>query len=490
MTNGKWATLAIVCAALGGCHKDDAKPSGETAKPTEPAAPAAAAAKPPPAAELAVPDLGVDQVRRFSYPYGEGAAAFAKAAAAYKAKPRDWAGVKTNSEAALAKDPYHLDAHRLLAAALTQSGAFGDAAKHVLAAMAADWQKQGPSAPIDPDLAGLMASPVGAQLTAAAAKLKDKFVAKAAAGILMMGRRGGFKLPDKPGVQYATPRGELYSYDRETKRFLRVSQTDHSVGGFLISPSGKELVLLGFDKIEQAADETGAVKKDEPALIGRGFVMLLDAATFEPIGKRATLPKARSISVAYGNADRLLAVVNWKEDLPTQWWTIDISTGNTTKTEQAGTFNSVTISPEGGSFVSLEAGSLGPDDSTKLEKFKAATGNEIEAPDNKPVDATTIVTSPDKANVAFVTWVDPCNQDDAPSLYVASTQGGASRHVLTGRSRFVARWVDNITLVYEDPEGALRLFDVVTGRESSRLGDKGGLGLAFLAASAAPPCTK
>lgn len=106
---------------------------------------------------------------------------------------------------------------------------------------------------------------------------------------------------------------------------------------------------------------------------------------------------------------------------------------------------------------SLEVGTtLGPDDNTKLEKFKTEGGNEIEAPDNKPVDATTLVTSPDKANVAFVTWVDPCNQDDAPSLYVASMHGGAIRHVLTGRSRFVARWSDNTTLVYEDPEGALR----------------------------------
>lgn len=493
MSNGKWATLAIVCAALGGCHKDDAKPGSEPAKTTEPKPPpVAAVTKPPPATELAVPDLGVDQVRRFSYPYGDGAAAFAKATAAYKAKPRDWAGVRSNSEAALAKDPNHLDAHRLLAAALVQSSAFDEAAKHVIAAMAADWQGQGASAQADPDLAGLMASPVGAQLKATAAKIKDKFVAKAAAGILMLGRRSAFRLPDKPGLQYATPRGELYAYDRETKRFLRISQTDHSVGGFLASPTGKELVLLGYDKIEQVADDAGtAIKKDERPLIGRAFVMLLDSATFEPIGKRANLPKGHTASVAYGNADRLLAVVNWKDDLPTQWWTIDISTGTTTKTEQAGTFNSVTISANSGSSISTEAGTtLGPDDNTKLEKFKTEGGNEIEAPDNKPVDATTLVTSPDKANVAFVTWVDPCNQDDAPSLYVASTRGGAIRHVLTGRSRFVARWVDNTTLVYEDPEGALRLFDVVTGRESARIAEKGGLGLAFLSISAAPPCEK
>ena len=501
MRNGTWAIVATVCVALGGCHKqEDARSGGESARPTEPSAPPAVAApaKQPPAAELAVPELGVDQVRRFSYPYGEGAAAFAKAVTAYKAKPRNWAGVRTSSEAALAKDPYHLDAHRLLAAALAQSGAFGDAAPHVIAAMAADWQKQGPTALADPDLAGLMASPVGEQLKATAAKIKDRFLVKAAAGVLMVGRRSAFKLPDKPGPQYATPRGELYAYDRETKRFLRLSQTDHSVGGFLASPSGKELVLVGYDQIEQSADDTGkAINKDEPPLIGRAFVMVLDSATFEPLGKRATLPKGHTVSVAYGTADRLLVVVmarhSWYErDANDQWFTIDTSTGTTTKTEMAGTFSAVSISADSGSFLSSDAGAIlaANDGNYKPDKIATAAGGQVEAPDSKPIDATTVLTSPDNASVAFATWVDPCNQGDAPSLYVASTEGKGFRHVLTGRSRFVARWVDNHTLVYEDPEGAVRFYDLIAGREILRLGDKGGLGLAFLSASAAPPCNE
>jgi hypothetical protein len=488
-----------MCVALGGCHKkEDARSGGERARPTEPSAPAAAAAvKPSPAAALAVPELGVDQVRRFSYPYGEGAAAFAKAVTAYKAKPRDWEGVRTGSEAALAKDPYHLDAHRLLAAALAQSGTFGDAATHVIAAMAADWQKQGPSALADPDLAGLMASPVGEQLETTAVTLKNKFIVKAGAGVLMVARRSAFKLPDKPGPQYASPRGELYAYDRETKRFLRLSQTDHTVGGFLASPSGKELVLIGYDQIEQIADDTGAaINKNEPPLISRPFVLMLDAATFEPIGKRVTLPKGHAVAVAYGNADRLLAVVmarrGWYErDANDQWFTIDISTGTKTKTEMASTFGAVSITADSGSFISSEAGAiLAAHDSDKLDKIATAAGAEIEAPDSKPVNATTVLTSPDKASVAFATSVDPCNQGDAPSLYVASTEGKGLMHVLTGRSRFVARWVDNHTLVYEDPESAVRFYDLVAGRETLRLGDKGGLGLAFLSVSAAPPCNE
>jgi hypothetical protein len=137
MKPSKLCVLALALAlpaALGlGCgNKEAAKPADP--KPTDAAT--AADAAPPPVKASDLPELGVDQVRRFNYPYGDGAAAFAKAQAAYKGKTRDWAAVRSNAEAALAKDAYHLDAHRLLAAALAQDGDYTGAATHVIAAMA------------------------------------------------------------------------------------------------------------------------------------------------------------------------------------------------------------------------------------------------------------------------------------------------------------------------------------------------------------------
>jgi hypothetical protein len=535
------AALALIAISLaaGGCGKKAAKPEGDKAN-----ADAGPAATPP----LPVPELGVDQVRRFNFPYGDGAAAYARALTAYKAKPRDWAGVRSNAEAALAKDAYHLEAHRLVAAAMAQDGDYTGAAPHVLAAMAGDWQKYGASLAADADLAGLMGSPTGAKLQTAAATIKETFLRKAGAGLLLLGRRSTFKLPDKPGVQPASSRGELYAYDRESKRFLRLSQTDHSVAGFLRSPSGKELVLIGFDKLElpggtaakpdKPGDKGGAVTRPTaepmppeegaepmppeesvdgslppPAArraqikIARAYALLLDAATFEVLGKRTMLPKGREVAVGYALGERLVAVTvssgswNAPDAVEPLWLAIDASTAKTAKTEPAALELFVAISAEAGDTSAplsglrtlaepgSEAGSQpGPATGAVITGLATEAGTAIELPDATAVARRSLSIAPDKAHLAFATAPDPCNPDVAPSLYVADAGTGALKHVLTGKSRFISRWLDATTLAYEDPDGAVRLWDVTSGRESLRLADKGGLALAFLATSAAPVC--
>jgi hypothetical protein len=530
--------LGLVIAlgvALGGCGKkadkpgDDQKTDAGTPSDTGDAGSGSAAI-----AASDVPELGVDQIRRFNYPYGDGAAAFTKATAAYKAKPRDWAAVRSHAEAALAKDPYHLDAHRMLAAAMAQDGDYTQASTHLLTAMAADWQKHGVTAPADPDLAGFWASPAGAKVTATGAKIKEAFLAKAASGLWLLGRRSTFKLPEKSGVQAATTRGELYAYDREGKRFLRLSQTDHSVAGFLRSPSGKELVLIGFDKLEIPAGAVtkptpsgGAVTKPDtggtgdpapaadpmpteeaggvptapaapaagrPAIkIARAFAVVLDAATLEPIGKRTTLPKGEQVAVGYATGERLVAIATatgtWDGGGEAQWLAIDTTTGKTAKTQPATLERLIAISADGGDLLTPIAGlRASPETGANVAELSTEAGNAIPIPDGAPASRRSLSMSPDKARLAFATSPDPCNPDAAPSLYVADTATGAPKHLLTGKSRFLSRWLDATTLAYEDPEGGVRFWDATTGRESQRLADKGGLALAFLAGSAAPAC--
>ncbi len=518
-----------IAVGLAGCGKKASEQPPEDRAKTDGGAPADAVA----AAEIKasdLPELGVDQLRRFNYPYGDGAAAFAKATAAYKAKPRDWAAVRTHAEAALAKDPHHLDAHRMLAAAMAQDGDYTQAAAHVLTALAADWTKQGTAAPADADLAGFWSSPAGAKLTATAAKIKEQFLARASApsGLWLLGRRSTFKLPEKAGVQSATTRGELYAYDRERKRFLRISQTDHSVAGFLRSPSGKELVLIGFDRVEvpagaakPAGGASGAVTKpgqapeDAPAAadpmpteedrpapapvaspslkIARGFAVVLDAATFEPLGKRISLPKGEQLAVGYAAGERLIAIASasgaWDGGGEAQWLAIDTTTGKTTKTQPATMERVVSISATGGDVLDPVAGlRASPQTGANLSELSTESGTAISIPDGATASRRSLSLAPDKARLAFATSPDPCNPEAAPSLYVADAATGAPKHLLTGKSRFLSRWLDATTLAYEDPEGGIRLWDATSGRESLRLADKSGLALAFLATSSAPVC--
>jgi hypothetical protein len=485
MSNSTWVVSVIACGLLVSCGKDrNATPTDQPATKTAPA--------PAPAA-LVVPPLGVESPRRLNYLYGDGAAAYDKAAAAYKANPRDWATVRSQSEAALGKDPHHLDAQHLLAAALAHDGDYTGAAPHLLEALAGDWLTFGPTLSSDADLTGLLASPLGQQVRAAAATIEKDFRSAAAAGLWLVGRRSTFKVPAKPGAQYVTSRGELYAYDLAAKRYLRLTKTDHTVAAFVRAPSGKEVALIGYDKVELPADASGkAVDKAAPPLLARAYVLTIDPATFELLGKRTTLPKARQLSVGYGPGEQLLvsaapAAGRWGLGAES-WLSIDRSTGKTAKTQGAPLTNHVAITFEDGEAESPRAGVVLPSEDAEVASMTTPAGVEVRIPETGKASRRSISAAPDGAHLAFATATDPCSADSAPSLYVVDAKSGALKHVLTGKSRFPTTWIDNNVLAYEDHEGSVRLWDAATGRETQRLAEKAGLALAFLAISPAPLC--
>jgi hypothetical protein len=112
----------------------------------------------------------------------------------------------------------------------------------------------------------------------------------------------------------------------------------------------------------------------------------------------------------------------------------------------------------------------------------------IPIPESGQAAHDTVALSPDKAHLAFATAVDPCAKDAVPSLYVADGKSAGLKHLLTAKSRFANRWLDNTTLAYDDGDGAIRLWDVTTGREAMRLDDKAGLALDVLSLANTPQC--
>src|SRR5688500_18322690 len=151
------SALLLVSTSCG--KKPDPAPSKEDA------------AAGPAAAPLAMPSLGVDQIKRFNFIYEAGAPAHEKAAAAYRKK--DWAAVRTQTEAALAKDPMHLGAHRVLAGALAQTGEPAAAVDHLVTSLAADYLLYMPTL-ADDDLTSFMASPHGESVKALAIKIWEE----------------------------------------------------------------------------------------------------------------------------------------------------------------------------------------------------------------------------------------------------------------------------------------------------------------------------
>src|SRR5262245_14938637 len=228
---------SMSCAlAQAACRKSDAPPRTKDD------------AAVPVAAPIAMPALGVDQIKRFNFIYEAGAPAHEKAVVAYKKK--DWAGVRAQTEIALGKDPMHFGSHRLLAAALAQLGEPAAAVDHLVTALAADYLLYAPTLAED-DLKSFMASTHGQSVAALAGKMRDEYRRRIAGGLWLVGRRSAFKWPRDMGVQPSTSRGELYAFDRETRRYFRLTHTDHQVAGFVRSAAGSEVAVAGFDRIDR-----------------------------------------------------------------------------------------------------------------------------------------------------------------------------------------------------------------------------------------------
>jgi hypothetical protein len=446
------------------------------------------AAAGPAAAPLAMPVLGVEQIKRFNFIYDTGAPAHDKAVAAYR--KQDWAAVRTHAEAALAKDAAHLGAHRLLASALAQTGEPAAAVDHLVTAIAADALQYAPTL-ADDDLKSFMASPHGASVAALAAKIQDEYARRITGGLWLVARRSAFRWPKDLGVQTATSRGELYAFDRETKRFFRLTHTDHQVVGFVRPAAGGEVALVGFDKIDRP--KPGETDDVAPQL-ARAWVQLHETTAWKRSTPRIHLPAAREITVGYGAGDQLLvstapATGRWTTGAPVIS-SIDRSTGKLTKVTTALPASRIVFSLDEGYLVRVPDGIVAAwaGEPPTASSLKTTTGGPIQVPESGAASQATVAVSPSGAHVAFATAVDPCAKDAAPSLYVADAKTGTYKHLLSARSRFPTRWLDAGMIAYEDGDGAIRLWDATTGREAMRLDNKVGIALDVLSLAAAPLC--
>lgn len=447
------------CGGKGGDPPAPAKQDGASAHPT--------------VAPLVVPALGVDRPTRFDYTDGDGEKDYQRAIGAYKKK--DWAGVRASCEKALAADPSHLDAHWLLAGALAQTGDLAGAVDHVVTVVAADDVRFG--AVLDtPDLAPLMASTYGKPISELATRVAADYARVAGSGLWLVARDAAFHTH--------APHGELYVYDREARRYLRISHTDHAVAGFVRAAQSPQFALLGFERVERP--------KDGPAaLIARGWVLVI-GSDGKVIGKPAVLPTARQLALGYAAGDQLLvstapATGKWTlGDATVQ--AVDAATGKLAAASAAMPATHIAITVDDGAFARASDDAKAPwagDTAPALE----VNGDTIAIPETGQATRSTVAVSRDKGHVAFATAADPCNASFAPSLYIADTRAKTLRHVLTARSRFDTRWLDDAVVAYEHGSDTIRLFDVQLGREVDKLEDRAGIALDVLSPMAGAPCT-
>jgi hypothetical protein len=477
MIQRTYASLLTCLVLACGGKKDEPKPVKEDAAPG------------PTVAPIAIPASGVDSIGRMNYQWGSpGSRDYGRAlvACCTKGKPRDWAATKSYTEAALAKDPQHIGAHWLLGVALAQTGDHAAAVDHVVHAVSADHGKYGANLAGEKDLEPFMATQHGASVKELAAKIGEDYKTRAASGLLLVARRSSFKWPDKPDVQYSTTRGELYAYDRELKRYLRLTHTNDSVAGFVRSPSGSEIAVLGFDKIDRPKGD------DATPLIVRAFVITIDTKDWKPGQKTTINGPAREVSLGYGAGENLLVATapangRWGVGAPVVS-SIDRSTGKATKVQTDMPLPRIVFSLEEGRLMRVPPDQVKATWAGDPPTAPTLTVGEKQIAVQESHQATRATVALGSTHLAFATAVDPCAQDTAPSLYVADIKSGTQKHLLTAKSRFTTRWLTPTLLAYEDGDGAIRLWDSAKGREEMKLENKPGLALDVLSLAPAPLC--
>lgn len=446
-------TLVVVLAhvACGGGKSDEKPPP---LKPDGPAGPIA-----PP---IAVPKSGVERIERMNFRWGSpGSRDYAKALIAYAVqnKPRDWNAIKAHAETALSKDPLHLGAHWLLAAALAQLGDHAAAVDHLVTAIAADYYNYGIKLATSKDLAPFLATTHGEAVKELAAKIREDYKQRVAKALLVVGRRSAFRWPDRSSPHESSSRGELYAYDRETRQYLRLTHTNDTVVGYARPTTGDELAILTYDRMDRAKDDT--------PLITRAYVQLLDTEDFHTTSKATLDDAVREIGLGYTD-DRLLvttapAAGRWGLGEPTVW-SFDKAKGKLAKATTSSPLPRIAFTLEEGRSIRVPANVKAawagdpPVAGTLEVGGKTITPKESGSAAQAGVAATARF-------VAYTTAVDPCAKDTAPSLRVVDLERGADLHLLSARSQFSPRWLDATTLAYEDGEGSIRLWDATTARQ-------------------------
>jgi hypothetical protein len=467
--------LAVTLAACGGRGKPDAS------RDAAPAALKDASPGPDFAAELEPLPLGLASVEAYGYTSGPGQKFFRRALAARE--HGDWATVRSACEATLAADPGHLEAHRTLAGALAALHVDAGVARHLSIAVAGDYLRWGPGWERDPQLGAYLAGPRGARVRELLAGYRGEYLRRVQKGVLVVARRQPVRGLRK-GMQDVLLRAEVFAWDGETGRYLRVTRTNLGIAGWLRSPSGDQLAWVAYTRVRVGADgstrlvdpRVGAVDLLAPAMSPRN--VKLDEV---PAVRLEFDPRGRLYATTgdLGGVDRKLA----------RTWQLDVLGGRARSSgARAAAAPQLFVSADDAHVAQVAPAHVEADWDQAASGEAAAgafrlanTRKTVTLPTGEYARRASFVWSPGEARVAFATRADPCAAEAAArraSLYVVEAATGRLRVVAQGERGLAAAWLDDDRLAYEDGEGGVRIVDVPSGAETARLAAPGGVGLA------------
>jgi hypothetical protein len=468
---GAWALLLVLAA----CSGSSATPAPDGAAPGPDArSPDAEAAF---AAELEPVPLGLPSVESFSYATGPGQKHLRKALAARDRG--DWRAVRAACEEAIVADPAHLEAHRLLASALASLGEERGVARHLHIAVAGDTMRYGTGWEKDPALAAYLAGPRGARVRERLAAVRAEFATRAQRGLLVVARRAAVPAL-RAGAQDVLLRAEIYAWDAESARFLRVSRTNGNVLAFLRAPGGDRLAYVAFSRARGEA-------AGKPAALLDPRIGAVDLAAPAMSPRTVRFQDAVGLRVEWDADGRLLAVAGDPDDPRLRPLLVDVGAG---RTRDPGKLVAVPrrlrVRATDAELEELAPEAVEADwDDGVAGAFRLSTTNKtVTLPTSEHARRASVVWSPGRARLAFATRAEPCG-DDAEArkveLYVVDAASGRLRLIARGEGLGAMAWIDDDRVAYEDGAGGVRVVGLGgAGGEIvdvAALGAPGGMGL-------------
>ncbi len=393
--------LFVVLCACG--HSAGTPPPPPPARDAGPAKDAAAV-------EIPAPPLGLAELSGFAWRKRAGQPAFK--AARHAENKDDWATVAARCREALAADPTHLEAAWLEAVALAKTQQPDGVLAPLETAGAGDFGKWALASLEQPALQAWLGTPTGAAWRRLVEQQRMTYLAAINRGLVVASH------------------GDLYAFDPETSRFLRLTRTYGGVVGALPMRANHRIAYVTHTKSGK---------------LGVGLVNLTTGRTSHSVAVAgATLRLAahpKGVAIRIGNAWHVMDDDGHTKPLapapkPTEW--LDV-TGRTARVHRA--------APEG---VAGDFDDQGLASALRLSQ----TSRTISVPGQ--IDGSTIAWSPDRAHLAFVAQLDDsCTKPNAmtAAAFVADPSTGHVDEIERAGGGLAIEWAGDRKLAVAGDRG-------------------------------------
>lgn len=473
---GPVALASLVLAA--GCSGSGSGASPGAAGRSGPAD--AAAVEPPVVVE--VRPLGKASLDEYGWRRGPGKEAFDRALAAEK--KGDLAAVARACEAALAADPGHLEAAWMLAVARVRQGQLDQVLTPLAVAAAGDWGKWGERSLTLPVLEPFRTTAAGRGWVKAAEGHRAALTTALADAALVVARTEPPRGPRGSGDVEVDQRAEVYAVGGG--RWIRLTRTGGAVVAALTAPGRGAVAYVAYRTLTRPREGRGRIRA-----LRIGVVDLATGLT----GRELVLSDVTQVTLAWATGKGEPELV--AEVVPVQGkaQVITIDGDHGARQPRVGGLpraaEALRVRP-----LAAERRRLGTpgltadwDDAGTASAVRLDRSRKIVAPPaGAMIDGHSLAWSPDQARLAFASVAeDPCGEGAARAvtLYVADAGSGRLRPVATGERVPSPVWLAPTRLAFVDGD-AVRVFDVVAGKDVARLA--GGAGVTTGVLGELRPC--